>query len=61
MGRRLQHKVVFFQEESVAFGGKQHPARLLISENRLERLVTVRRGAQFTTKKQVTEGPVACI
>ena len=61
MGRRLKHKVVFFQEESVAFGGKQHPARLLISENRLERMVTVRRGAQFTTKKQVTEGPVACI
>lgn len=61
MGRKLRHKVVFFQEESVAFGGKQHPARLLISENRLERLVTVRKGAQFTTKKQVTEGPVACI
>lgn len=61
MGRRLKHKIVFFQEESVAFGGKQHPARLLISENRLERLVTVRRGAHFTTKKQVTEGPVACI
>jgi hypothetical protein len=61
MGRRLKHRIVFFQEESVAFGGKQHPARLLISENRLERLVTVRRGAQFTTKKQVTEGPVACI
>lgn len=61
MGRRLQHRIVFFQEESVAFGGKQHPGRLLISENRLERLVTVRRGAQFTTKKQVTEGPVACI
>jgi hypothetical protein len=61
MGRQLQHKIVFFQEESVAFGGKQHPGRLLISENRLERLVTVRQGAQFTTKKQVTEGPVACI
>lgn len=61
MGARLRHKIVFFQEESVAFGGKQHPARLLISENRLERLVTVRRGAEFTTKKQVTEGPVACI
>jgi hypothetical protein len=61
MGRRLQHKIVFLQEESVAFGGKQHPGRLLISENRLERWVTVRRGAQFTTKKQVTEGPVACI
>lgn len=61
MGHRLKHKIVFFQEESVAFGGKQHPARLLISENRLERWVTVRRGAQFTTKKQVTEGPVCSI
>ncbi len=61
MGRQLRHKIVFFQEESVAFGGKQHPGRLLISENRLERLVTVRQGAQFMTKKQVTEGPVACI
>ena len=61
MGRQLQHKIVLFQEESVAFGGKQHPARLLISENHLERWVTVRDGPKFTTKKQVTEGPVACI
>jgi len=60
-GRQLQHKVVVLQEESVAFGGRQHPARLLISENRLERLVTVRRGGDFTMERQVTEGPVACI
>jgi hypothetical protein len=62
MGEQLKHKIVFFQEESVAFGGKQHPARLLISENRLERTITVRKkGGGFETKKQITEGPVACI
>ena len=62
MGKNLKHRIVFFQEESVAFGGKQHPARLLISENRLERTITVRKkGGGFETKKQITEGPVACI
>jgi hypothetical protein len=64
MGKQLRHKLVFFQEESVAFGGRQHPARLLISKGRLERIVTVHKGKGqkgHTTKKQVTEGPVACI
>ena len=64
MGKQLQHKIVFFQEESVAFGGKQHPARLLISEGRLQRMIAVHKGKGHkghTTKKQVTEGPVACI
>ena len=62
LGAGLKHKVVFFQEESVAFGGKRHPARLLISENRVERLVAVSDGkGGFRTEKKVTEGPVACI
>jgi hypothetical protein len=56
-GTDLKHKVVFFQEESVAYGGKRHPARLLISENRIERTVVV--GGK--TEKKVTEGPISCI
>jgi hypothetical protein len=58
LGTGLKHKVVFFQEESVAYGGKRHPARLLISENRVERLVVVPGG---TTVKKVTEGPICCV
>jgi hypothetical protein len=58
LGTQLKHKVVFFQEESVAFAGKRHPARLLISENRVERLVVLPGGI---AQKKVTEGPVACI
>jgi len=58
LGTDLKHKVVFFQEESVAYGGKRHPARLLISENRVERTVVVPGGIAV---KKVTEGPISCI
>jgi hypothetical protein len=56
-GTNLKHKLVFFQEESVAYGGKPHPARLLISENRIKRTVVV--GGK--TVEMVTEGPISCI
>src|SRR5262249_11125556 len=61
IGQQLQHRIVYFQEENKATGNI-HPARLLISENELIRIVTVRgKGGRLTTKKQITKGPVACI
>jgi hypothetical protein len=59
-GTNLQHKIVYIQEENDA-SGNVHPARLLMSENRLVRLITKRRNGQLVTERQVTEGPVACI
>jgi hypothetical protein len=56
----LEHRVVCIQEQNQATGNI-HPARLLISENQLVRMVTVRSGSGFTTKKEVTKGPVACL
>ncbi len=60
LGKNLKHRIVYLQEESQA-GGHVHPARLLISENRLIRMVTRRRRNRFVTEREVTEGPVACI
>jgi hypothetical protein len=59
-GRNLEHRVVYIQEENRG-SGNLHPARLLISENQLVRMVAVRSGSGFTTKKEITKGPVACI
>lgn len=60
LGRDLRHKIIYIQEENKA-SGNIHPARLLISESRLIRMVTKREGGGFKTERQVTEGPVACI
>jgi hypothetical protein len=59
-GANLEHRVVYIQEQNRATGNV-HPARLLISENQLTRMVSVRSGQGFITKKSVTKGPVACI
>jgi len=59
-GNNLQHRIVYIQEQNKATG-TVHPARLLISENELIRMVTVRSGSSFETKREVTKGPVACI
>lgn len=57
----LQHKIVYLQEENTS-AGNVHPARLLISENQLIRMVTVRvKGKGYVTERHVTKGPVACI
>jgi hypothetical protein len=60
LGKDLKHRIVYLQEENKA-AGSVHPARLLISENRLVRMVTRRKGHRFVTERHVTEGPVACI
>jgi len=50
MGRQLQHQIVYIQEENKATGNV-HPARLLISENEIIRVVTVRKkGGEFATQ-----------
>jgi DNA primase len=58
--RNLVHKVVYVQEQNTA-AGDIHPARLLISENELIRMVTVRSGKKFRVTKKVTKGPAAFI
>jgi len=60
LGNNLQHRIVYIQEQNKA-AGNVHPARLLISENELVRLVSVRSGSGFETQRQVTKGPVSCI
>lgn len=57
---KLQHTVVFVQEESQAsevVGAR----RLLISEGLLARFVSVRRGSGWVSERQEVKGPVACI
>jgi hypothetical protein len=56
----FQHKVVYLQERNDS-AGAIHPVRLLISENRLVRIVTVREGKNLVTKRFVAEGPIASI
>jgi len=57
----LKHKIVYLQEENTS-AGNVHPARLLISENQLVRMVSVRvKGKGWRTERHVTQGPVACI
>lgn len=60
LGDDLQHRIVYIQEQNKATGNV-HPARLLISENELVRMVSVRSGRGFQTRREVTKGPVACI
>jgi hypothetical protein len=60
LGTDLQHKIVYIQEENKA-AGNIHPARLMISENQLVRIVTIRVGNTFRTERQVTKGPIVCI
>jgi len=54
------HRVIYLQEKNEDTGNV-HPLRLLISEGRIMRQVTVRAGAGFKTEKYETKGPVACI
>lgn len=59
-GDDFRHKIVYLQERNEA-SGAVHPARLLISEGRLIRSVTVTEGGVRTTKRYVAEGPIASI
>ena len=56
----LMHSVVYLQERSES-AGTIHPSRLLISEGRLIRFVSVRRGGGWVTERQETAGPVAFV
>jgi len=60
LGDNLEHKVIYIQEESEA-ANTAHPTRLLISENKLVRLVTTKTGPEFRTKRYETKGPIACV
>ena len=59
-GDDFRHRIVYLQERNEA-SGAVHPARLLISEGRLVRSVTVNEGGVRRTKRFVAEGPIASI
>jgi predicted DNA binding protein len=56
----LRHTVLFLQERN-ADAGPIHPIRLLISENKVIREVTMWEHGQLVTKRIETRGPVASI
>lgn len=56
----FRHRVVYLQERNQG-SGTVHPMRLLISEGKLVRAVTVRSGRGFSTERYVTRGPIASI
>ena len=59
-GDDLRNKLVYLQEENSA-SGNVHPTRLLISEGKLIRQVTIRQNGGWVSQRQVTQGPVACL
>jgi hypothetical protein len=58
LGKKLMHKVLYFQEVDES-SGAIHGTRLLISENRLVRYVTVWKKGKRVTVRQETKGPIA--
>src|ERR1035437_940002 len=60
LGTQLRHTVVYLQERNEAVGNV-HPLRLLISEDRIIRLVPRWKDGKLSTKKYVACGPVASI
>jgi hypothetical protein len=56
----FRHAIVYLQERNDA-AGAVHPVRLLISEGRLIRTVTVNEGGVRVPKTFVAEGPIASI
>jgi hypothetical protein len=59
-GDDFRHRIVYLQERNQA-AGPVHQARLLISENKLIRTVTVNQGGSRVSKSFVTKGPIAAI
>lgn len=57
----FRHRVLYIQERSGEAGGTVHPMRLLISEQKLVRLVTQWIDGKRVTKRYVARGPVAAI
>jgi hypothetical protein len=60
LGTRLRHTVVYLQERNEAVGNV-HPLRLLISEDKIIRLVPRWKDGKISTQKYVAYGPVASI
>jgi hypothetical protein len=60
LGSQLRHTVVYLQERNEAMGNV-HPLRLLISEDKIIRLVPRWSHGKLVTKKYVAYGPVAAI
>jgi hypothetical protein len=56
----FRHAIVYLQERNDA-AGAVHPVRLLISEGKLIRTVTVNEGGVRVSKTFVAEGPIASI
>src|SRR5690242_2542532 len=59
-GDVFRHKIIYLQERNEA-SGAMHPARQLISEGQLIRLVPVMEGGVWKTKRFVAAGPIASI
>ena len=59
-GDDFRHSIVYLQERNDA-AGAVHPVRLLISEGKLIRTVTVNEGGVRVSKTFVAEGPIASI
>jgi hypothetical protein len=59
-GQDFRHRIIYVQEKNDE-SGTIHPARLLISEGKLTRIVTVYENGQRKAKKFVTKGPITCI
>jgi hypothetical protein len=57
----FRHRVIYLQERGGEAGGTVHPMRLLISEQKIVRLVTQWIDGKRVTKKFVARGPVAAI
>jgi hypothetical protein len=60
LGKRVAHRVVYVKERNEA-AGSVHPTRLLISEEELVHVVTVKKGGRFVSERRVTKGPIASI
>lgn len=60
LGSRLRHTVLYLQERNEAVGNV-HPLRLLISEDKIIRLVPRWKGGKLVTTEHVAYGPVASI
>jgi DNA-binding transcriptional ArsR family regulator len=56
----FRNRIVYLQERNDA-AGAIHPVRLLISEGKLKRIVTVRENGEWATKTFVANGPIAAI
>jgi hypothetical protein len=56
----FRHRIVYLQERNESTAA-MHEMRLLISEDKIVRLVAKRINGEWVTKRFVTRGPVACI